>query len=213
MPKPTRQSFLDVAYDLFSRHGFHAVGLDRILSEVGVTKTTFYNHFESKDDLILMVLRQRDEIERKVLREMIRTKGGRSAYDQLHALFDVLHEILTDDEFRGCLFITAAAEFPSPFEPAHQAAAEHKRAVHDMLHDLAVNAGAEDPRKLADQLTLLFEGAVVVRLVTNNRDAALLARQAAEMVLERFLPPVGATLPVISRRPAAGNRVRRANSA
>jgi hypothetical protein len=152
-------------------------------------------------------------MERRFFQEMLRKKGGRSAYDQLHVVFDVLHEILTDDEFRGCLFITAAAEFPSPFEPAHQAAAAHKQAVHDLLHDLAVNAGAEEPQMLADQLTLLFEGAVVVRHVTNIREAALLARQAAELILERLLPSAGTPLPAVSRRSTTGGRVRRANSA
>ena len=42
---------------------FHAVGLDRIIRDVGVTKTTFYNHFESKDDLIIAAIRMRDRWE------------------------------------------------------------------------------------------------------------------------------------------------------
>jgi AcrR family transcriptional regulator len=48
-PRDTREKILFTALDLFHVHGFHAVGLDRILGAVGVTKTTFYNHFESRD--------------------------------------------------------------------------------------------------------------------------------------------------------------------
>ncbi|MCA9281267.1 MAG: helix-turn-helix transcriptional regulator [Phycisphaerales bacterium] len=55
----TRERLLDAAAMLFYEHGFHAIGLDAILEEVGVTKTTFYNHFASKDELIVAVLLDR----------------------------------------------------------------------------------------------------------------------------------------------------------
>jgi len=58
MATSTRERLVLAAHDLFYAEGFHAVGLDRILAEVGVTKTTFYNHFASKDDLVLEVLVQ-----------------------------------------------------------------------------------------------------------------------------------------------------------
>ncbi len=59
-PRDTRERILFTALDLFYTHGFHEVGLDRILTAVGVTKTTFYNHFESRDHLILEALAVRD---------------------------------------------------------------------------------------------------------------------------------------------------------
>jgi len=189
MSRSTRQRILDEAFDLFSCHGFHAVGLDRILQEVGVTKTTFYNHFESKDDLILEVIRVRDGFELDLLRDRLRHHGGRTARGQLEALFDALDEWFNSDEFRGCIFITAAAEFPSPSEPAHQGSAAHKEAVQELLGDLAVNAGSSAPDELAEQLVLLMEGAIVVRLVTGNPATARLARQAADLLLREHLPP------------------------
>jgi AcrR family transcriptional regulator len=60
MTTSRRQDLVDTAMQLFYRNGFHAVGLDRILADTGVTKTTFYNHFESKDDLVVAVIQQRD---------------------------------------------------------------------------------------------------------------------------------------------------------
>ena len=49
----TRERLLDVAAPLFYERGFHAIGIDNIIDGVGVTKTTFYNPFESKDALEL----------------------------------------------------------------------------------------------------------------------------------------------------------------
>lgn len=188
MARATRQKLLDTAFELFTRHGFHAIGLDRILHEVGVTKTTFYNHFESKDDLILEVIAARDVFEMGLLTELLRKHGGRTARGQLEALFDVLHEWFNSEEFQGCIFITAAAEFPALHEPAHKAAAAHKQTVCELLCDLAVNAGADEPEQLAEQLSLLMEGAITVRHVTGNHQAAKLAQRMAEMVLDRHLP-------------------------
>ena len=61
MASGKRDHLIDTALGLFSRYGYHAMGIDRILAESGVAKMTLYNHFKSKDELILAVLRRRDE--------------------------------------------------------------------------------------------------------------------------------------------------------
>jgi AcrR family transcriptional regulator len=76
MSTSSRSRILEVAHELFYSDGFHNVGLDRILHEVGVTKTTFYNHFESKDDLVLEVLRMHDRWWRDTFQQLLRKHGG-----------------------------------------------------------------------------------------------------------------------------------------
>ena len=56
-----RDHLVETALALFMRDGFHATGIDRILSHAGVAKMTLYNHFKSKEELILAALRLRDE--------------------------------------------------------------------------------------------------------------------------------------------------------
>ena len=184
----TRQRLVDTAYELFTRHGFHAIGLDRILKEVKVSKQTFYNHFESKDDLILEVLDRRSDWDLTTFREMARELGGEDPRRQLEAIWDVLDAWFNRDDFRGCIFITAAAEFPSRYEPAHQKASEHAGKVLRMLREMAERAGAINPAALAESLLVLIEGAFVVRHVSGNDRAAAIARDNARMVLERYLP-------------------------
>ena len=55
-----RVQLIDTALDLFDRHGFHAVGIDKILSAAGLAKMTLYHHFESKEALIVAALEKRD---------------------------------------------------------------------------------------------------------------------------------------------------------
>jgi len=185
---PTRQRFIDIAFELFGRHGFHAIGLDRILAEVGVTKTTFYNHFESKDELVLAVIQYRHEVEMGLWKERLPRLGGLHPRGQLLAVFDALDEWFSQPDFRGCIFITAAAEFPSPHDPAHLAAAHHARQVLDLIRDLAHAAGARDPAALAAQLCLLIEGAIVIRHLTGDETATTRARQLADSLLRDQLP-------------------------
>ena len=187
MARRARERLLDVAEDLFYRDGFHAVGLDRILLEAGVTKTTFYNHFASKQALVLEVLNARDQWWRKIFAERLRARAGDDPKAQLHAVFDVLDEFIASDEFNGCIFVNVAVEFPRGHAPPHRAAAEHKELMGALLRDLALRAGARDPVKLAEELALLMEGTYVTRQVTGNRDAAAIGRRAAAVLLAREL--------------------------
>ncbi len=174
---------------MFYRDGFHAVGIDQIIASVGVTKTTFYNHFESKEQLILEVLNYHDRWWRETFLRMLRKHGGASPRAQLEAVFDVIDELLSIDEFNGCIFVNVAVEFPLPHDPIHLAAAEHKREMEMILRDLAVQARAKDPALLARQLSMLMEGCYVTAQVTRTKiqDCTALARQTAKLLFaEQF---------------------------
>jgi AcrR family transcriptional regulator len=185
---PTRLRLIETAYELFGRNGFHAVGLDQIIAAVGVTKTTFYNHFESKDDLILAVIAHRHAVETHEWTGLIREIGGLSPRRQLDAIFPALRRWLDTPDFRGCIFITAGAEFPAATDPVHCAAAAHLTETRDFFRDLADAAGADAPDDLADQLLLLVEGCLVVRHLTGQSHATDVAEQTARELLQRQLP-------------------------
>ena len=184
----TREKLIDVAMDLFYAHGIHAVGLDQVLTRVGVTKTTFYNHFESKDQLVLEVMRQRSAWEQQAFEREVRKLAGDDPRKMLLGLFDVIDKWFNNPIFRGCQFINAAHEFPSPHDPVHQAAKAHGEAVGAWMMQLAEQAGADDPLAVAEQLGILIDGAYTMRLVMRNDDAAAIARDTAELVLDKHIP-------------------------
>ena len=76
MSLTTRDKLIHSAYEQFYRQGFHAVGLEHILRQAGVTKTTFYNHFDSKEALILAVMQWRNELWPEHLRNALRARAG-----------------------------------------------------------------------------------------------------------------------------------------
>jgi AcrR family transcriptional regulator len=188
VPKNARDRLINTAIDLFYDHGFHVVGLDRILAETGVTKTTFYKHFDSKDDLIVAAIQRRDEWETNALNRAIKKLAGNDPVKQFLALFDVLDLWFNHPEFKGCIFITAAVEFPDPRDPAHQAAAAYKKKSRDYFRDLAKKAGAADAETFADLFATVFEGAIILRHVHHRNDAARMAKPLAEMLIAQHIP-------------------------
>ncbi|MCC6680383.1 MAG: TetR/AcrR family transcriptional regulator [Phycisphaeraceae bacterium] len=182
-PRNARDRLIQHGIDLFYRRGFHAVGLDQLLAEVGVTKTTFYKHFESKDQLILEAIRQRDQWEMAAWRRAVEELAGFDPAAQLLGFFDVLDIWFNDPDFNGCLFLNTAAEFPNPYDPVHQAAADHKRKTRNLFRDLALGAKLRDPEDFADTYTMLFEGTLVLRQVHDRGDAAKRAKAVVKKLI------------------------------
>ena len=179
-----RQHLLATAWRLFYRDGYRTVGIDTLLAEADLAKMTLYNHFPSKDDLIIAVIAKRSEEVLAGLAEAV-ADAGRSSEARLLAVFDWLEVLFAGKDFNGCAFIRALSEFPDPSHPVHQAAWSHKRSVRKMLKQLAAEAGAKDSGALADALRLLIDGALVAAHATGTAKPARIARTAAGNLLKQ----------------------------
>jgi AcrR family transcriptional regulator len=186
MPSDTKEKLIEAGADLFYTRGFQSVGLDQILTRVGITKTAFYKHFESKDALIIAVLETRDgQGIREMLQEM-RRLGGDSPRGQILAMFEYLDELFKNPEFRGCLFMNAATEFPSQHDPIHRAAAAHGTHLSAVVRGLLVKLRAPNPEALTRQIMLLMGGAIASRHIDGDGEAARSAKAAAEALMGRL---------------------------
>jgi AcrR family transcriptional regulator len=188
-PRGTREKLLFAAMDLFYAHGFHAVGVDRIIATVGVTKTTFYKHFESRDDLILAAVELRNEWESATFARNLQQKAGHDPRAMLLAMFDVLDDWFNHTSYAGCIFMSACAEFPSRTHPVHRAAANHFFASESEIRSIARAAGVKDPDALAREWVLLMQGAVALRTTVGDDSAARRARALAAASLAEALQP------------------------
>jgi AcrR family transcriptional regulator len=181
-----RDELVRKALEIFYREGFHATGMDLLAAETGISKTTMFKHFRTKEELILAVLRLRDQDFRNWLfRRMEQAPGPRA---QLLAMFDALAEWFASPGFRSCMFIKAASEYPDPGHPIHAQSAEHKRLLFLQLREVAVDAGARDPAALARALLLLKEGAIVTAHLGHEADPAGDAKATAAVLLAAALP-------------------------
>jgi AcrR family transcriptional regulator len=187
MASDTRERLTRAAIDRFYRDGFRNVGIDQILDDVGISKTAFYKHFTCKEELMLAALELQNEWLQDAFREMIRSRGGRQPEAQLHALFDVVEQIIEREGFQGCIFVNAAIEFPLPHTPVHQLSARNKQAIFDIVHEIAERAGASEPEQLAAELCMIIDATYVGRVVTGAPEVIQTARRMAERVIRSHL--------------------------
>jgi AcrR family transcriptional regulator len=193
IPRNGRERLLTVAVELFYRRGFAAVGIDQVLEAAGVTKTTFYKHFESRDDLMVAAVRRRDEWESQAWDRAVRKIAGDDPAGRLRAMFDVMDLWFNDPDFHGCMFLNTTIEFPNPNDPVHQAAADYKRRSRDHWRNLALAAGASaaNGEIFADCYTALVEGALILRQTHGRNDAARVVRPAVDQLIATYLPKAG----------------------
>jgi AcrR family transcriptional regulator len=176
-PSP-RQRLLDAAADLFYRQGIGAVGVDLVSKAAGVSKRTLYQQFGSKDRLIAESL---DTHGSAIVGLYIPAEDpGASARQQILAVFEGLSRWTASETFRGCPFVNTATELADPGHPARAIARGYKLRLRDYFAHQAERGQAEDPQRLADELLVIFDGAIVQAVMGTARhpDAARSAVQA-----------------------------------
>jgi AcrR family transcriptional regulator len=179
-----RERIRRAAYDLFSRLGIRAVGVDTVIAQAGVAKMTLYRNFPSKDDLVLDFLDRREErwTEQWLIAEA--TARASQPGPRLLAVFDLLGEWFARPDFEGCPFLAALLEFRDQGHPTGWAAAGHLARIRAFLRDQAALAGAPDPDGLARSWHILMNGAIIAAH-EGDVQAAARAREAGELLLAR----------------------------
>ncbi|NVJ71424.1 MAG: TetR family transcriptional regulator [Alphaproteobacteria bacterium] len=188
MARPSKQEELvEKALKIFYRDGFHATGMDKLVEETGISKTSMYKYFRTKEDLILATLELRDQQFRDMMTTRIEALAD-TPKGKLVACFDTLQEWIASDAFNCCMFIKAASEYQNPSHPIHAIAAKHKNTMTTYMAGLARDAGVGDPEGLARQLMLLKEGAIVTAHIQGKAYAAPDAKDAARILIEHACP-------------------------
>lgn len=182
MSASKRNELVQNALRVFYRGGFHAIGMDRLAKETGVSKTAIYKHFRTKEELILATLRLRDEQFRNWLVRRVEALAT-DPEDRLLAIFDALKEWFDEPEFKSCMFIKASSEYQDRVHPVHTTAAEHKRLLLAYFIDLARKAEVKDAEALARQLLIIKEGAIVLAHLHDPKQVADDARRAAQTLI------------------------------
>ncbi|MBX9710785.1 MAG: TetR/AcrR family transcriptional regulator [Xanthobacteraceae bacterium] len=179
-----KQAIVKQAFERFYEGGFHATGIDSVMADSGISKRTLYKYFPSKEDLIEAVL---DYYGTVVTRELFDPvmKGSGSACERIVAFFDLRKAMIDKDPVRGCLGMKAAQEYVGK----HKGIAGHgrnaARIVEQNFVKLCEETGFSKPNELGRQLSILFQGAVLVSQVLGESSSFDLAKEAAKVLLDQ----------------------------
>ncbi|WP_322041230.1 TetR/AcrR family transcriptional regulator [Burkholderia diffusa] len=181
-----RQVVVDKATELFSRHGFHPVGVDWIIDDSGVARMTLYRHFPSKDELIREVLVQRYDLIIGSIETQLR--DVHDPVERVKTIFDWYEAWFNTPEFAGCLFERALAEFGTAYAPISDVAIRYRRKMVEWIAELlAPLVLPETAQRLAGVYMMLLDGATVDARAFNDSASAGRAWQAAKALLEQAM--------------------------
>ena len=181
--RPTaRERILDTAYELFSRHGTRAVGVDRIIAECGIAKMTLNRNFPTKDDLILSFLELRDEPWTRARLQAEARRRGATPAERLLAIFDTFGTWFAEAGFEGCSFVNVMLEIDDVDSPVRQATVRHLADIRAFVRGLAEEAGIPDADGFARQWHILMKGSIV-SAAEGDSEAAARAKQMGALLL------------------------------
>jgi len=181
-PRDARERILETAYELFSRNGIRAVGVDRVITESGVAKMTLYRHFGSKDELVLEFLRRREQ---RWTQEWLQAEVERRTDDpaeRLLAIFDVFDAWFRTEDFEGCAFINVLLEVADRTSSVRRATIVHLATIRSFLQGLASDAGVADPEDFARSWHILMKGSIVAA-GEGDHEAARRAQAIGKLLL------------------------------
>jgi AcrR family transcriptional regulator len=186
-PSPAaRQRVINSAYELFSRRGIRGVGVDEVIERAGVAKATLYRHFETKDDLALAFLKQREELWTKDWVEAEARRRGETPEGRLLAIFDLFDEWFQRDDFEGCSFVNVLVEFGGGnAHPLGEASAVHLANIRALVRTLAEEAALRDPASFALSWHILMKGSIV-QAMEGDLDAAKRAKSLGRLLIDQY---------------------------
>jgi AcrR family transcriptional regulator len=179
----TRDHILGVAGELFYSRGIRAIGVDEIIAEADIAKATLYRHFAGKEDLVVAYLEARKaSLEKAFVKCLARKNAGYA--DRVLAIFDDLARIVKAGGFRGCAFLMAVAEQDGSTR-IRETARAYKVFLRDRLHAL-LKGNVPKSGDVADQLMLLYEGAIATSVLRLDSNPAAQARRCAKILLSQY---------------------------
>ncbi|MEM5431080.1 TetR/AcrR family transcriptional regulator [Cupriavidus oxalaticus] len=149
---------MQTATELFYQEGVRAIGIDTVIDRSGVSKSSLYRTFTSKEELIAAFAEEQDRRFWQWWDDLVASGAG-NPRKQLEAIVLGVAELTSQPQFRGCPFINICIEFPDRRQPCTEIACANKEEVRERLRLLSRDLGAQDPDRLGDQLAVLLDGA------------------------------------------------------
>jgi AcrR family transcriptional regulator len=175
-----RTRLLAAADELFYENGINLVGIDRVIEHAGVAKASLYDCFGSKEELIRAYLKGRADKRQARISERLASLG--TPREKILGVFDLLAELATRTDYRGCVFQRTRAE-AGESSVIKGSCDESRSWLRSLFTELARQAKAADPELTGRQLLFLYDGASLAAHVDGDRSAPQAARALAAQML------------------------------
>jgi len=150
-----KERIIATASRLFYTQGYNSTGINQVIREANVAKATFYDHFPSKEDLLIDYLKFAAENTNRELQAAVDKVATEKA--KVQAVFDYLLKQGSLTHYNGCNFLNTLAELPQGNLEVRKVIRDQKEHIRHLFRQILHRPGKE---RLADQLYLLFDAAL-----------------------------------------------------
>jgi AcrR family transcriptional regulator len=176
--KSVRESIMRTAAKLFYQRGYSNTGINQIIGEAGIAKSSLYLHFRSKEELLIAYLEEIGTETLELLKQASEVPG--TPRDRILAIFDYLKILVVSNEFYGCHFLNIVYEMPQEAVHIREQIKKQKDSVRDLFRSILIPVHKE---LLADEIYTLFEGALISNKVHNDPWPVVIARNMVEKLI------------------------------
>lgn len=176
--KPVRESIVRTAARLFDQNGYRNTGINQIIEETGIAKSSLYQHFHSKEDLLMAYLEETGIVTLDLLKKA--SDAYQAPKEKILAIFDYLKILVDDRDFYGCHFLNLIYEMPQEAIRVREQVKKQKDCVREFFREILKPIGKEG---LADEIYTLFEGALISHKVHSDSWPVVSARSTAEKII------------------------------
>ncbi|HSA58315.1 MAG TPA: TetR/AcrR family transcriptional regulator [bacterium] len=181
-PLNKREEIIQRAFKIFYDGGFHATGVDTLLADSGISKRTLYKYFRSKEELIAAIVEHyQNLLFQDVSKEMV--KRSSDPKEQILYLFDQKREEFEAKNYNGCFAVNAKLEFEGKDKQIEAACKTLYEKLEEFVAALCTQAKCKQPKKVARQIMILFEGAVVLGQMHRDPSIPETAKKLARELL------------------------------
>lgn len=155
-----RQIIVDTASRLFYQQGYVNTGINQIIEESGVVKSSLYTAFRTKEDILMAYLESSGLATDQALKAA--SDAAKTPNEKVLAVFDYLIELVQQKNYNGCNFLNLISELPMDAERVVKQIQKQKNGVRRLFASILEPVGKE---AIADELYVLFEGALIANKV------------------------------------------------
>lgn len=171
LKQKTREKIITTAVRLFHQKGYNSTGINEVIAQANIAKSTLYQHFSSKDALCVAVLEQRHGLWFAKLKKSLANKINQE--DRLLGVFDFVMQMNDEEGFRGCQFLNILSEIPHPSAEVMQVIQDHKNDLQHYIRQIA----QPNLTLQASHIYFLLESAIVESQVYRSQEPVLKIKQ------------------------------------
>lgn len=163
-----KEDIITTALNLFNRHNYSSIGIDRIISESGVAKMTFYKYFPSKESLIEECLSRRNKSIQQAIEQQLNQIDEGDYLGKIKAVYFWHVSWFNSDDFHGCMFQKASLEILQQYPSIIGPIVDYRNWLMNLVEDIFEKAKVFQPHVLTTMYINILDGMTTLAKVNQD---------------------------------------------